>query len=76
VLSKEKQNLQEMLASPGWEVYKQLIIGENGSLRNRLRADLEAAGRTGEAIKSARAVGQIDLLETVLEVPVKYIRAS
>ncbi len=76
MLSKDKQLVQELLAHPGWEIYKQLIIGENGSLRNRLRADLEAAGRTGEAIKSARAVGQIDLLETVLEVPVKYIRAS
>ena len=36
--------------------------------------DLQAAARAGEAIKAARVAGQLDILETVLDVPNKFLK--
>lgn len=45
-------------------------------LKSQLQADLDAASRAGETIKAARAIGAKDILETVLDVPVKYLKTG
>ena len=78
MLSKEQQEIQELLAHPGWTGFKALLlvetVGGRPSLRGRLLADLQAAARAGEAIKAARVAGQLDILETILDVPVKFLK--
>ena len=71
MISKEKQAIQELLAHPGWGIYKELVM--NG-FKSRLQADLQSAARSGEAIRAAGFAGQIDLLPRVLEVPEKYLK--
>ena len=71
MISKEKQWIQELIAHPGWQVYKGLVI--NG-FKERLQADLQSAARSGEAIRAAGFAGQIDLLPRVLEVPEKFLK--
>ena len=73
VLTKEQQKVQELLAHPGWEIYKGLVM--NG-FKTRLQNDLQAAARAGEPIRAASFAGQIDLLPAVLEVPVKYLKSQ
>lgn len=71
MLTKEQQVIQELLAHPGWEIYKNLVM--NG-FKSRLQNDLQSAARTGEAIRAASFAGQIDLLPLVLDVPNKYLK--
>lgn len=71
MLNKEQQGIQELLVHPGWTEFKGLVLG---NLRSRLLVDLQAAARAGEAIKAARVAGQLDILETVLDVPNKFLK--
>jgi hypothetical protein len=75
---KDKQAIQDFLAHPGWELFKVLLLDgkENRpSLHRRLLADLISAGRSGDAVKAARAVGGLDLINTVLEEPEKFLKS-
>ena len=71
MLSKEQQAIQEMIAHPGWDIYKTLVM--NG-FKTRLQNDLQASARAGEAIRSASFSGQIEILQKVLEVPINYLK--
>ena len=71
MLSKDKQFIQELLAHPGWQIYKGLVM--NG-FKDRLQADLQSAARSGEAIRAASFAGQIDLLPRILEIPEKFLK--
>lgn len=44
------------------------------SLRTKLLVDLQSAGRSGDGIKAAAATAQLDLLNVILDVPVKYLK--
>ena len=71
MLTKDQQLIQELISHPGWEVYKGLVM--NG-FKTRLQNDLQSSARAGEAIRSAMFSGQIEILERVLDVPVKYLK--
>lgn len=73
MLTKDQQAIQELLAHPGWEIYKGLVM--NG-FKSRLQTDLQSSARAGEAIRSAMFAGQIELLPLVLDVPVKFIKGG
>ena len=78
MLSKEKQTIQDLLSHPGWEVFKGLLLQDKEGhlcLKSRLLADLQAASRAGDSIKAAQFVGQLDFLNVVLDVPVKYLKS-
>ena len=83
MLDKDKQLIQELLAHPGWDIFKSLILEDviagdrmiRQSLRSKLQADLLAAGRSGESTKSASVSGQLDILKVVLDVPGNYLRS-
>ena len=79
MLPKEKQLIQELLSHPGWEVFKSLILidaNDRRSLKTQLQADLMSAGRAGEPIKAASATGALDILNVLLDVPVKYLKGG
>jgi hypothetical protein len=77
MLSKEAQQVQEFLTHPGMEVFKALLYqtreASQPCLKDRLQADLLAAARDGDSIKAAKVAGQIDIIQTILDVPVKYL---
>ena len=71
MLTKDKQLVQDLLAHPGWEIYKSLVAD---NLRTQLQNSLLSAGRSGEQIKSAGYAAQIDILPVVLGLPEKYLK--
>ena len=81
-LNKEMQHLQELLAHPGWAIFKDLALGANSpdpnrkSLKERLQADLLSAGRSGEVNKSAQFAGQLDILPVILSLPEKELEKA
>lgn len=85
MLTKEKIAIQELLASDGWRLFRELIYTdsynshnklERRSLRGKLQADLLVAGRDGDGLKAAKATAGLDLLDVILDVPVKYLKGG
>lgn len=82
MLHKDKQIVQELLAHPGWDIFRSLVYQDQTdghhvirqSLRSKLQTDLLSAGRSGDGIKAAKVTGQIDILDVVLELPGKYLK--
>ena len=74
MLDKEMQLLQEVLAHPGTEIFKALILGPSNhladrkSLEEQINDKLKASARAGDAIKSAEFAGQIDILPRIFKV--------
>lgn len=64
------KSLEEMIASEAWDIFKSNVLG---SLREQIQRNLQAETRRGDAIKAAQYVGQLDILEVVLDVPRKEI---
>ena len=71
-LDKEMQLLQEVLAHPGMEIFKGLVLGPSNlnrkSLEEQINDKLKASARAGDAIKSAEFAGQIDILPRIFKV--------
>ena len=65
-LTKEYQYLQELIAHPGWEVFKELILN---TLEKQINNNLKASARSGEAIESAKFAGQLDILPIIFKKP-------
>lgn len=76
MLTKEMQDIQEILAHPGWKIFQDLLLGPDKegrqSLRTQINNSLIASGRSGDTVKSAKFAGQLDILPVVLEFPEKY----
>lgn len=74
-LPKEMQEIQDLLAHPGWVRFKALVLGPSQPelgrkcLRDQLNDKLMASARSGETSNSAKFAGQIDILPTVLALP-------
>ena len=79
---KDKQEIQELLAHSGWGKFRDLLFQDQMEgnrlvrqcLKSKLQADLLAAGRAGDGIKAAKVSGQLDILDVVVELPVKYLK--
>lgn len=78
VLSKEHQQIQELLAHPGWAHFKALLLGPANPVRqdrglkclkDQLNDKLMAAARSGQTIDAAKFAGQIDILPVILALP-------
>lgn len=67
----EYKYLQELLESQGWEIFKSLIRGQ---LKEQVLRNLQAETRRGDSIKAAQYVGQLDILEVILDVPNKELK--
>jgi hypothetical protein len=65
-LSKEMQNLQELIAHPGWEIFSNLVLTK---LRVQINDKLMASARAGETTDSAKFAGQIDILPVIIALP-------
>lgn len=63
--------LQEILASQGWDIFRDLVLGQ---LKDQIQRNLQAETRRGDSIKAAQYVGQLDILEVVLDVPNKELK--
>jgi hypothetical protein len=66
VLSKEMQLVQELIAHPGWEIFKNLV---SGKFKSQLNDKLMASARAGEQVNAAKFAGQIDILPVILALP-------
>lgn len=73
MLPKDKILVQELLAHPAWEIFKDHLCQ---SRKAQLMKDLQVAGRLGEAIKSASITGRLDELDVVLDLPSRYLRGE
>ena len=71
MLPKDKQEIQELLIHPAWETFKARLLPR---LKDQLLKDLQAAARSGEAIRAATIQGKIDVLDVVVELPNKYLK--
>lgn len=67
----EYKSLQELLESQGWENFKNLVRGQ---LKEQVLRNLQAETRRGDSIKAAQYVGQLDILEVILDVPNKELK--
>ena len=80
MLSKDKIQLQELLAHPAWQQFKGLLLVDNlpeyRSLKTKLQADQDSASRAGDAIKAAYALGAKEILNVVLDIPDKYLKGN
>lgn len=65
-LSKELQSVQELLAHPGWEIFKDLVLLK---LKAQLNDKLMSSARAGEQVNAAKFAGQIDILPVILALP-------
>ena len=78
---KDKQVIQELLIHPGWTIFKAQILGnpeldnkQMTSLKEQLKSREHIAARNGETFNAAYYAGQIDVLETIFEIPEKYLK--
>ena len=79
MLAKEAQELQELLAHPGWGHFKALLLidrPDKASLKTLLNNKLMAEVRAGDAIKAAGFAGQIDIIPVILALPEKEIEKA
>ena len=79
-LSKEMQEIQEILAHPGWEHFKALVLGPDNPpkkcLKSQISDKLMASARSGEPIESAKFVGQLDVLQVIFAIPEKELEMA
>ena len=79
MLGKEFQELQDLLAHPGWEHFKALVLGPNNPklgrepLQDKLVRDLRGAGRSGDGVKAAEYAGQLDILTVIFSIPQQVV---
>lgn len=65
------KDLQELVASQGFQIFKDLVSHQ---LKEQILRNLQAETRRGDSIKAAQYVGQLDILEVILDVPNKEMK--
>lgn len=65
------KDLQEFLAHQTWEAYRVHVLTV---LKEQIQRNLQAETRRGDAIKAAQYVGQLDILEVILDIPNKELK--
>ena len=85
MLSKDMQAIQELLAHPGWDIFKTLVLGPDSQerillnkkcLKTQLNDKLMASARNGEQNNSAKFAGQIDILPVIFAIPQQELEKS
>ena len=77
MLDKDKIALQDLMALPGWEQFKGLLLRDQkdreGNLRKCLRSQLNdklmAAARTGNQLEANKFAAQIDIIQVIIDLP-------
>lgn len=80
-MDKRHQEIQELLSHPGWEHFKDLLLGPDSlgkpkCLVAQLNDKLMAEARCGDQIKSAMFAGQIDIIPVILALPEKELEKA
>jgi len=77
----EKQAYQELLSSQGWALFKALVFQDRQEgtqvrkgLRSQVQDKMNAAVRAEENDKASYYLGQLDILQTIVDLPERHYK--